>query len=262
MLNHAIAIKIVKTPYMADSITQGTLLSWEKQVGDAVHQDDLVANIETDKVTIPVNSPYEGILSEQLAKEGDTVDVGSDLFKIDVKPVEGKPKEKTAKEALTKTPVKEDEATREADPKPKNKFILAPPTRQPPREETGIDKRQDTWTTTQPQPNDRREKMTRMRLRIAERLKEAQNQTAALTTFNEVDLQALTDLRTKYKDAFLKKHGVKLGFMSPFMMAATRALHEIPMINASVDVSNQEIIYHSSVDISVAVSTPKVQFMT
>ena len=259
--NHIIAIKTVKTPYMADSITQGTLFSWEKQVGDAVHEDDLVANIETDKVTIPVNSPYEGILSEQLAKEGDTVNVGGDLFKIDVKPVEGKPKEKTAKEPPTKASVKESESVKEADPKPKNKFVLTPPTRQPLSEETSNDKRQDVQKT-QSQTGDRREKMSRMRLRIAERLKEAQNQAASLTTFNEVDLQALTDIRTKYKDAFLKKHGVKLGFMSPFMMAATKALQEVPMVNASLDINNQEIVYHNSVDISVAVSTPKVQFKT
>lgn len=237
---------------MAESITQGTLSSWEKRVGDSVHQDDLVANIETDKVTIPVNSPYEGILSEQLAKEGDTVNVGGDLFKIDVKPVESKPKEKPGKDPPTKAPLKESEPVDETDSRPKTGFVLTPPTKQSLGEEMIVDKRQTVQTS------DRREKMSRMRLRIAERLKEAQNQAASLTTFNEVDLQALTDLRTKYKDVFLKKHGVKLGFMSPFMMAVTKALQEIPVVNASMDIGNQEIVYHNSVDISVAVSTSKV----
>jgi 2-oxoglutarate dehydrogenase E2 component (dihydrolipoamide succinyltransferase) len=221
---------------MAESITQGTLASWERQVGDAVHQDDLVANIETDKVTIPVNSPYEGILLEHLAKEGET---------------KGKVGGEASIEAHAK---KEKEVSSELDAGSRNKFILAPPIdHESAKEETGLERKQGIQTS------DRRERMSRMRLRIAERLKEAQSQAASLTTFNEVDLQALTDVRAKYKDAFLKKHGVKLGFMSPFMMAATRALQDIPIVNASMDMTNQEIIYHASVDISVAVSTPKVQ---
>lgn len=211
------------------------------EVGEFVAQDETVANIETDKVTIPVNAPESGIIKEVFAKEGDTVEVGKDLFRLEPKAGEAKPKatilERTAdkpteKMAEIKTVVPEIKAA----PKP------------------------NTMSTPIPSAmaaTSSREKLTRMRLRIAERMKESQNTAASLTTFNEVDMSALMSMRSKYKEAFAKKHDAKLGFMSAFVKAAAQALQEIPVVNARMDMASQEIVYNKNVDISVAVATPK-----
>jgi len=252
---------------MADSITQGTLAAWEKsidiasltqsilieniEVGDFVGQDETVANIETDKVTIPVNAPESGIIKEVFAKEGDTVEVGKDLFKLEPKEM---PKAKEVLKESTKVLEIKPAEIRAAAPKP------AEPAKAPLVQPSAMKTPNAITPTTKPtQPGlETREKLTRMRLRIAERMKEAQNTAASLTTFNEVDLSALMAMRSKHKDAFAKRHeGVKLGFMSAFIKASARALQDIPIVNARMDMATQEIVYNSSVDISVAVATPK-----
>lgn len=223
----------------------------------------MVANIETDKVTVPVNSPVSGTVTERFAKEGDTVEVGADLFKIEL----GSPPSKTEAHStsgkketesqawtdnISKMESKSDgeqkdliksENINENQTKAPEKISLIKPTPQP---EAIIDGREE-----------QRIPMNRMRLRIAERMKESQQTAASLTTFNEVDMSAIISIRTLFKEAVMKKHSIKLGFMSPFVKAATTALLEIPNVNARIE--ENEIIYNNFVDISVAVATPKVR---
>lgn len=258
LINLRLAIKTVKTPYMADSITQGTLSSWEKRAGDTVAKDALVASIETDKVTIPVNSPYEGKLVECLAKEGETVNVGSDLFRIDEMAIANA---KDAGKTLGKSsePVKpEDSAKSETAVKSKRYTLVPPPAPSPVPQPQSSDKQTVVQQSGSAERGEYREGMSRMRLKIAERMKYAQNTAASLTTFNEIDMHSLVTARNEYKEEFQRKHGVKLGLMSPFMLAATKALQELPILNATVDMEGQQIVYHRHVDISVAVATPKV----
>ncbi|KAI9481129.1 MAG: dihydrolipoyllysine-residue succinyltransferase E2 component [Benjaminiella poitrasii] len=255
------ADKVVKVPQMAESISEGTLKQWVKQVGDFVHQDDEVATIETDKIDVTVNAPASGTIVEVYAQEEDNVAVGADFFKLELgdAPKEGaapakkesKPVEESKPEEPKKEEVKKEEPKKEEAPAPKPSATSAA---------AATSKPTSTPTTSSPEKiygdrNETRVKMNRMRLRIAERLKQSQDTAASLTTFNEIDMTNLMGLRSEYKDAVIKKHGVKLGFMSAFVKAAAVALEEIPAVNASID--GNEIVYHDYVDMSVAVSTPK-----
>ncbi|KAF7316255.1 Dihydrolipoamide succinyltransferase [Mycena indigotica] len=247
----------VKVPQMAESITEGTLKSWLKQVGDSVAADEEVATIETDKIDVSVNAPTAGKIVELLAGEEDTVTVGQDLFRIEPgeggaaasPPPSSEPKEDTPKE-------KKDEP-KQAEPEKKDAPKSAPPP--PPKQEAKKESKPEPKSSPAPSTpgsrNETRVKMNRMRLRIAERLKESQNAAASLTTFNEIDMSSLIDLRKRYKDAILKEHDVKLGYMSAFAKACTLALKEIPSANASIE--GDEIVYRDYVDLSVAVATPK-----
>ncbi|KAJ2515050.1 2-oxoglutarate dehydrogenase complex E2 component [Coemansia sp. RSA 1939] len=247
---------------MADSITEGTLKAWAKQVGEQVEQDEEVASIETDKVDIPVNSPVSGVLRELLANEEDTVVVGQDLFKIEEGAVaEGgaapKPKAEeteSAPEPATSAPAAAAAAAAAATsapaakPAPASKPAPAAPAQ--PKETSPA-----TSSLGAPNRGERRVKMNRMRLRIAERLKQSQNTAASLTTFNEIDMTNLMDMRKQYKDAVLKTHGVKLGFMGAFVKACSQALQAVPEVNASID--GDHVVFYDYCDVSVAVATPK-----
>lgn len=217
-------------------------------------QDELIANIETDKVTIPVNSPESGMLKDVFAKVGDTIEVGSDLFKLDTdaKAPTEKPKvESSSPKAPESQPVKPTQPDRQ----PLKEAAPTPAAPAAVKGETPM-----TQAVAQVPVSGRvetREKMTRMRIRISERMKEAQNTAASLTTFNEVDMSALANLRSQFKDDFVKKHGVKLGYMSAFVKACAQVLQEIPIVNARIDPATNEIVYSNFVDISVAVATPK-----
>lgn len=225
------------------------------EIGQFVKQDELIANIETDKVTIPVNCPESGLLKNTFAKEGDTVEVGSDLFSIDTDAVPPKETPTPKPEAVKLKPAEtvKTSGTIGSEPAksiaPATKLFEAPV---PPSSYAT-----PMLNAANISRGERRERMSRMRLRIAERMKEAQNTAASLTTFNEVDMSALMGLRSEFKDEFLKAHGVKLGYMSAFVKACAQALKEIPSVNARIDVATQEIVYADYVDISVAVATPK-----
>ncbi|KAJ1885743.1 hypothetical protein LPJ66_009974 [Kickxella alabastrina] len=249
--------RIIKVPHMADSITEGTLKSWAKQVGEQVEQDEEVASIETDKVDIPVNSPVAGVLREFLANEEDTVVVGQDLFKIEEGAVvEGgasKPKAEEAPAASEAAPAQaaapaaaapaaQAAAPQKAAPKPV--AVKAAPAASVSPVQFGT-----------PSRSERRVKMNRMRLRISERLKQSQDTAASLTTFNEIDMTNLIDLRKTYKDDVLKTHGVKLGYMGAFVKASTHALQAVPEVNASID--GDHLVYYDYCDVSIAVATPK-----
>lgn len=244
----------VKVPEMAESITEGTLTAYSKSVGDYVAQDETIATIETDKIDIEVNSPISGTITELLVEVEETVEVGQDLVKID----EGEAPAGGAKEEASKEEAPKEEASKEEAPKkeaPKKeapKKEAAKPKESKPKES----KSESTATFTSFSRNEERVKMNRMRLRIAERLKESQNTAASLTTFNEVDMTNLMDMRKLYKDEFLEKTGIKLGFMGAFAKASTLAAKEIPAVNAAIE-NNDTMVFRDYTDISIAVATPK-----
>ena len=260
----------VRVPTLGESVTEATVATWFKKPGDAVAQDEMICELETDKVTVEVAAPIAGILSEIVVPEGTTVGVDALLAQIS-KGVVTAPKapnseisaiplktepvaKKTSKDApsaeklmidnnitnVTGTGrdgriMKGDVLNAITDPMPKLNAGPAKPTRK-------HDIREERVT------------MTRLRQTIARRLKESQNTAAMLTTYNEVDMTAVMDLRNEYKDLFLKKHGVKLGFMSFFTKACCHALNEIPEVNAEID--GNDIVYKNYVNMGIAAGTP------
>jgi len=226
----------------AESIVEGSILSIAKSVGDYVAAEEMVAEIETDKVTVEAKSPQAGTITAIHVEVDQTVEVCNKFFSLAVGVGEPAAASAPAAEAAPAAPAASTAPTAPAAPPP-------PP---PPKPEPA--KVAAPAATADTGPRETRVKMTRMRMAIAKRLKEAQNETAMLTTFNEVDLTTLTAMRNEYKDAFLKAHGVKLGFMSPFVAAAAKALKEQPAVNAVID--DGHIVYRDYVDISVAVSSP------
>ncbi|KAI1333823.1 2-oxoacid dehydrogenase acyltransferase [Xylariaceae sp. FL0016] len=262
------ASTVVKVPQMAESITEGTLKQWNKQVGDYVEQDEEIATIETDKIDVAVNAPEAGTLKELLANEEDTVTVDQEIARIEPgeAPAGGKSesKEPPKKEQPSTTSPSESESKPESKPESKSepsKSSSPPePKKEPaPKSTSAAEKATTTSGPVLGSREERRVKMNRMRLRIAERLKQSQNTAASLTTFNEVDMSSLMEFRKLYKDEILKKTGVKLGFMSAFSRASVLAMRDIPAINASIEGENggDTIVYRDYVDISVAVATEK-----
>ncbi|KAH4193623.1 hypothetical protein HBH79_192290 [Parastagonospora nodorum] len=268
---------VVKVPQMAESITEGTLKQWSKQVGDYVEQDEEIATIETDKIDVSVNAPEAGTIKEFLVNEEDTVTVGQELVKLELggEPSGGKqqeasqePKEAASKDQETSSqPSGEQEQSKpqEKQPEqPKQESKPEPPKHeqkaQPPKKESKPAPPKDESKPAVPgSREERRVKMNRMRLRIAERLKQSQNTAASLTTFNEVDMSSIMEFRKLYKDEILKNKGVKLGFMSAFSRACILAMRDVPAVNASIEGPNggDTIVYRDYVDISVAVATEK-----
>ncbi|KAJ0267074.1 Dihydrolipoyllysine-residue succinyltransferase component of 2-oxoglutarate dehydrogenase complex 1 [Hirschfeldia incana] len=237
-------------PHMGESITDGTLATFLKKPGDRVEADEAIAQIETDKVTIDIASPASGVIQEFLVKEGDTVEPGNKVAIISKSAdavAHVAPSEKIPEKAAPKpSPPAEEpkvESTKVAE-KPKASSAPPPPTKQSAKE-----------PQLPPKDRERRVPMTRLRKRVATRLKDSQNTFALLTTFNEVDMTNLMKLRSQYKDAFFEKHGVKLGLMSGFIKAAVSALQHQPVVNAVID--GDDIIYRDYVDISIAVGTSK-----
>ncbi|KAI1204176.1 2-oxoacid dehydrogenase acyltransferase [Annulohypoxylon truncatum] len=267
---------IVKVPQMAESITEGTLKQWNKKVGEYVELDEEIATIETDKIDVAVNAPEAGVIKELLANEEDTVTVDQEIAKIEAgaAPEGGEKKPDAPKESPSR-----EEASTESRPAPAEAENKPEPTKseskpespkpQPPAPEPKKESApkpaqptKESSATTGPvlgSREERRVKMNRMRLRIAERLKQSQNTAASLTTFNEVDMSSLMEFRKLYKDEVLKKSGVKLGFMSAFSRASVLAMRDIPAVNASIEGENggDTIVYRDYVDISVAVATEK-----
>eukprot|EP01133_Synstelium_polycarpum_P018669 gene18669-22335_t len=242
---------IIKVPSMGDSISEGTIVAWNKNVNDSVRVDDVVCSIETDKVTIDINAQDSGVITELFAKEGETVLVGKPLYRVKKgavaaeAPKAAAPAPKAAEApkaapAAAAAPVAE--APKAAAPAPKAAPAPAPKAAAPaaPAAPAGVEQRV---------------KMTRIRQRTAQRLKDSQNTAAMLTTFNEVDMSALMELRNKYKDEFTEKHQVKLGFMSAFVKASAIALKDQPIVNAFID--ETDIVYPAGINISVAVAAPR-----
>ncbi|CCJ29777.1 unnamed protein product [Pneumocystis jirovecii] len=258
---------------MAESITEGTLKQWNKKIGDFVNQDDEIATIETDKIDVTVNSPVSGILKEILKHEEDIIQAGQDMCIIElsneqpkntldyksIQNIENTETISVLKESQSSKNYKPSEMELKKDitkqeniqAKDVNQFI--------PISEKSEFNSFNTFKTSQNNRQEHIVKMSRMRSRIASRLKESQNTTAFLTTFNEADMSSIIEMRSLYKDEILKETGIKLGFMSAFIKASIAALKKVPVINASITGSNggDKIVYRDYVDVSVAVATPK-----
>ncbi|RLL54053.1 dihydrolipoyllysine-residue succinyltransferase [Mariprofundus sp. EBB-1] len=234
----------IKVPSLGESESEATLISWLKKEGDAVVVDDVLAEIESDKITMEITALDAGILKSISKQVDDTVEPGEVIGLIDGS--EQAVKAASTSTAADTTPT--DEAVSEVEVK--ETTAEAPATDAPaPVTKT---------VTTAPLSNQRSEErvpMSRLRKRIAERLKSAQNTAAMLTTFNEVNLQPVMDLRSRYGQAFQNKHGVKLGFMSFFVRAVSQAISQHPALNAYIEADN--IVYHNYLDVGIAVSTEK-----
>jgi 2-oxoglutarate dehydrogenase E2 component (dihydrolipoamide succinyltransferase) len=246
----------VVVPALGESITEATIAKWFKNVGDAVALDEALAELETDKVTVEVFAPAAGVLSSCVFKAGDTVAIGATLGTIEAGATASPPKT-AATPAVSPSPAP---AVPPAPAKIMAENNLSPANVSGTGKNNQILKSdvlahlaQPSAAATPSAPREERRRMTRLRARIAERLKEAQNTAAILTTFNEIDMTRVMDLRARHKDVFEKKHGIKLGFMGFFVKAAIAALQDIPSVNAQIE--GDEIIYKNHYDIGVAVGT-------
>jgi len=241
----------IKVPSLGESESEATLVAWLVNEGDAVAVDDVLAEIESDKITMEITALDAGVLKKVLKQAGATVAPGEVVAIVagGASAAAGKAKKATAKSAPPVAEKKPAPAARAAAPEVK--VVEAKP----------VKKEAAPTVAARPAPVlsaerlEERVPMSRLRQRIAERLKFAQNTAAMLTTFNEVNLQAVMDLRSRYGEAFLARHGVKLGFMSFFVRAVSQALAKYPALNAYID--GDDIVYHNYVDAGIAVSTDK-----
>jgi len=269
------AIFEVKVPQLSESVAEATLLQWKKKVGDAVGQDEILIEIETDKVVLEVPAPSAGVLTEIIVADGGTVVAEQLIAKIDSTAVAAAAPAAApaAAQAPAKAPAPTAKSTGAAAAPSATKILAEKNIDAGQVAGTGRDGRitkgdalnataggsQSAALPIAPIPmGDRPEErvpMSRLRARIAERLLESQANNAILTTFNEVNMAPVIAMRNKYKDQFEKVHGVKLGFMSFFVKAATHALKKFPLLNASVD--GNDIVYHGYFDIGIAVSSPR-----
>ncbi|CCF56872.1 hypothetical protein KAFR_0B05760 [Kazachstania africana CBS 2517] len=251
-------LKSVEVPPMAESLTEGSLKEYTKSVGDFINEDDLLATIETDKIDIEVNAPISGTIKKLNFNPDDTVTVGDELAQIE--PGETSKEQTTSTETKSQPePLKSEEKDQVAksSPKKENKPSAAAPEPTPKKETkpSATSTKNDDASFTSFSRNEHRVKMNRMRLRIAERLKESQNTAASLTTFNEVDMSSILEMRKLYKDEIIKNMGIKFGFMGLFSKACVLASKNIPAINAMIE--DDQMVYRDYMDISVAVATPK-----
>ena len=271
----------VMVPSLGESVSEATVSTWFKKPGDVVKLDEMLCELETDKVSVEVPSPVAGVLTEILAPEGTTVAANARLAIV----TEGAagalaaPKAAAAVVAEAAAPAPAVAASKDVENAPSAKKAMAEAGLSADQVQgTGRDGRvmkEDVARAASAAPiaaapavaaiprapvpaddaaREERVKMTRLRATIARRLKDAQNTAAMLTTYNEVDMSSIMSLRNEYKDIFEKKHGVKLGFMSFFVKACTHALKEIPEVNAEID--GQDVVYKNYVHMGVAVGTP------
>lgn len=267
----------VKVPALPESVADATIATWHKKTGDAVARDEILLELETDKVVLEVPAPADGTLGEVFFKEGDTVTSSQLLARIeegsvakaapakaDVATLPSGTDDKAAGPAVRRLLAENDLNVSEVPGTGKDGRVTKEDVVsfiETSRGKTAA--KQSSAPAAAPAPaqaplgarEERRVPMTRLRAKIAERLVEAQHNAAMLTTFNEVNLQAVMNLRTQYKDSFEKKHGVRLGFMSFFTKAVVESLKRFPAVNASID--GTDVIYHGYYDIGIAVSTER-----
>jgi 2-oxoglutarate dehydrogenase E2 component (dihydrolipoamide succinyltransferase) len=284
----------IRVPTLGESITEATVGKWFKKAGDPVQADEALVELETDKVTLEVNAPSPGVLSEIVAETGQTVAIGALLGQVSAGAVSSapapspaaaaKPARELAPAAATAMPPAPAAAKIAAEDKIdlasiagsgkrgqvlKGDVLAAAAAAQAPAPVAALAPRQTpaftplpvaapaAARTTTPDDSGREERvrMTKLRQTIARRLKDAQNTAAMLTTFNEVDMSEVMALRARYKDAFEKKHGAKLGFMGLFVKACVQALKEIPAVNAEID--GADLVYKNYYHVGIAVGTEK-----
>ncbi len=273
----------VRVPTLGESVTEATVATWFKKPGDTVAADEMLCELETDKVTVEVPAPAAGTLSEIVAAEGETVGVNALLAQIaeggaEAAPAKAAEKVPEPEAAPAPAPEPKAEAKRDVEDAPSAKKLMADNDLSrdavTPTGKDGRVMKEDVLAALAapkaaeaPRPaaprapvsaddadREERVKMTRLRQTIARRLKEAQNTAAMLTTYNEVDMSGIMALRNEYKDLFEKKHKVKLGFMSFFTKACVHALKEVPDVNAEID--GDEVVYKNYVHMGIAVGTP------
>jgi len=284
------AITDVVVPQLSESISEATLMNWKKQPGQAVAADEILVEIETDKVVLEVPAPAGGVLAAVLKGDGSTVVSGEPIARIDTAAVAAAPAPSVAATSAPAAPAVTSAApaagTALASPAAAKIMseqgiaaasvagtgrngritkgdalaaavapVAAAPTAVSTAAPTAAPAVTPPATLSLDGRPEQRVPMSRLRARIAERLLQSQQQNAILTTFNEVNMQAVIDLRNTYKETFEKEHGVKLGFMSFFVKAAVAALKKYPILNASVD--GKDIIYHGYFDIGIAVGSPR-----
>jgi len=269
----------ILVPDLPESVADATVATWHKKPGDTIERDEILVDIETDKVVLEVPAPESGVLEAIIEEEGTTVLSKQLIAKLNPQVVAGDPTKDSA-ERTESSPEKrhKDSLNEETNDwlSPAARRLLSEHSIEPSDiKGTGVGgritrddidahlasiKNQNTKTLEiQPDTNTARSQkrvpMTRLRKRVAERLLEAKNNTAMLTTFNEVNMKPIMNLRKQYQEPFEKRHGIRLGFMSFYVKAVTEALKRYPEVNASID--GDDIVYHSFFDISIAVSTPR-----
>lgn len=266
----------VKVPVLPESVADATIAAWHKKVGDTVTRDENLVDLETDKVVLEVPAPADGVLTDISFQVGDTVTSGQLLAKITAGAIAA-PAPVAATQATESVSALEDQSTSPAVRRMMAEHELQPKQIQGSGKDGRITKedvlsyiesnrgksdnqpiiKKEPVSTPQPMGarEERRVPMTRLRAKIAERLLQAQHNAAMLTTFNEVNLKAVMDMRAQHKDSFEKKHGVKLGFMSFFTKAVVESLKRFPAVNASID--GQDVVYHGYYDVGIAVSTER-----
>ena len=247
-------MKEIKVPVLPESITEATVAAWHKKPGEYVELDDVVVEIETDKVVLEVPAEESGVLSEITAEEGETVSEQQVLGLIDVEADSGDTKSSETKdkseekEASSPAPQSNQPEAQEQVTQVEEKVTQAP-----------IESPKPSAEPISPKPTgnrmEERVPMTRIRKTIANKLHSATQNTAMLTTFNEVDMSEILSMRASYKEAFEKKYSIKLGFMSFFVKAAVESLKKFPTVNAYID--GEDIVYHAYCDVSVAVSSDR-----
>jgi len=258
----------IKVPILPESINDATVAVWHKKPGDSVALDEVIVEVETDKVVLEVPATEPGVLTEILAKEGETVNEQQVLGLMndktgDISAANNSPEDDTDKASVEETEESTEKAAMEepegvseepgVEPKPEADT-------EPSAEETQQVDNQESLSehpqlASQSNRMEERVAMSRIRKTIANRLHSATQSTAMLTTFNEIDMSAILDMRSNYKEAFENKYSIKLGFMSFFVKAAVEALKKFPTVNAYID--GDEIVYHAYCDVSVAVSTDR-----
>ncbi len=260
----------VKVPVLPESVSDATVATWHKKPGDSVRRDENLVDLETDKVVLEVPSPVDGVLESIQVEEGDVVQASDVIAVVKEGEVKDTPKTEEKSSQSDATSKSDQEKSAEQQKPATNDEIdtgSAGPAARKMMQEEHIDASQVEGTgrggrITKPDvmnvantPLEERVPMSRLRATIADRMVEAQSTAAMLTSFNEVDLQAVMDIRQKYKDEFQKKHGIKLGLMSFFVKAATEALKQFPIINASLE--DKDIVYHRHQNIGIAVATER-----
>ncbi|MCG9729435.1 2-oxoglutarate dehydrogenase complex dihydrolipoyllysine-residue succinyltransferase [Shewanella sp. Isolate13] len=266
----------IKVPVLPESVADATIATWHVQAGEQVSRDQILVDIETDKVVLEVVAPEDGQISEFLAEEGDTVLGEAVIANFVAGAVAGQEVTKAEAEAVTPTSESSDESNDALSPSVRR--LIAEHNVDPSAVKgTGVGGRitkEDVEAFVKNKPaaaaasapapaavaplaerSEKRVPMTRLRKTIANRLLEAKNSTAMLTTFNEVNMKPIMDIRKQYQEIFEKRHGIRLGFMSFYVKAVTEALKRFPEVNASID--GDDIVYHNYFDVSIAVSTPR-----
>jgi len=271
----------IKVPTVGESISEVTLVKWLKNEGEWAERDEVIAELESEKATFEINAEQAGAL-KQVAKEGDTLAIGDLVATIDTEAAKPEssaaPAEEEKAEPAKEKPAAEEKTSKKEEPVEPAKDVKATPVAAAIIADKKVDSKQITPSGSNGRimkqdvleliknpgrtpgkelfsRNDKPEKMSNLRKTISRRLVEAKNTTAMLTTFNEVDMTAIMDIRKKYKDKFKEVHGVNLGFMSFFTKACCFALQKFPSVNAYIDGEN--IVFHDYCDISIAVSAPK-----